>query len=126
MDKIVEVGKVIKIIDDNTIIIGNPKHLDIKRKQILAVCDYITDVIDPETQKRLGRYNKPRVTIMATEIFEHFVVCTRKFSVSSGTPLSRLTGPAFNALFSENENEIKKIGASEEIEVGDLVQTTNF
>lgn len=97
------IGKVIKIIDEYTILINAGYKNNSDLEDFMESTDSLTieiyepgfDVIDPETNEKLGQYDYIKDTVIIERIYENYSVC-KKISADSATSGILALSPLFS------------------------------
>lgn len=84
--------RVIKIIDDKTIVINIGENENIKEGDKFQIYEIGEEVIDPETKKNLGTLNTVKEVVSAVDVLPFMTIC-RHIETSYYNPLTSLVSP---------------------------------
>ena len=70
--------KIIRIIDDRTVIINGGSENDIFTNDIFQIYELGDKIVDPETNEELGFLEQIKDTIIAVNVMEKMTICTKK------------------------------------------------
>lgn len=128
--------KIIKILDDNTIISNKPNDIDIQINESFKIFSPNgMDITDPDTGEFLGTLSDEKGTVFVQEIHEKFIVYKSKFHPKEYTSpmlstmkLAGLAGqvakPAHYTSLNIDLDQVSGTISKSPIKIGDLLDKT--
>jgi hypothetical protein len=126
-------GQIARIIDESALIVNRGAKDGVIQGMRFAVFVQVEDVIDPETQKSLGKWELVKGELLASHVQEGMAICTPVPRPASPTadPTSTLRASMIEASFSAGSGEKLNVDRSQlsgrpaagPIRVGDRVRS---
>ena len=76
-------GKIIRIVDNRTVIINLGKKDGVTDKSYFQIVGESEDIVDPFTKEKLGAVNIVKANLKASNTFEKFTIATTKWETTS-------------------------------------------
>lgn len=76
-------GKIIRIVDNRTVIINLGKKDGVTDKSYFQIVGEPEDIVDPFTKEKLGAVNIVKANLKASNTFEKFTIATTKWEATS-------------------------------------------
>ena len=112
--------KIVKIIDDQNIVISGGKNRQINEGDKFTVIDKNSEeIIDPDTFESLGYLYKSKGTVIATTVYDQLTILS---SIEVPTNLNSFMFPPRQTTLDVNEDQITGGLESGPISIGDYVQ----